>query len=184
MKLIKLIPLLGLSFGFANAATVSVTQGVGAQGFTVLVNGLAPASFVWAAGNYNTINSTWTQFGGTQTDTGKINGSVSATSPTSLNNSVLNLYVGTAAYGTAGASWVIMNMTNNLAFPADVTLTGGPTFLASVTNGVNFVARSNVNNGFTAPVATAGGSLNLVPEPSAALLGALGALGLLRRRRI
>jgi len=68
---------------------------------------------------------------------------------------------GTFSFGTAGSSL------------DQITLANGGSGLASTT-----VA------GQTVSFATAGTTLKFVPEPSAALLGAVGALVLLRRRRI
>ncbi len=187
MKSLKLIVMLAIVGGGANAATITLTQGFGAQGFTVLVGGVAPASFFWAAGNYDTLSSTWTQFGTSILDTAKANGTVTSTSPASLNNSLINIFIGSGTdIASSGSSWVILGSTSATLFPPDVTAATNVTFAAANTNTVTFVAKGDTNNGFTAPVGATGGNLNLVtiPEPSAALLGALGALGLLRRRRI
>jgi len=186
MKFTKLIALFALSVGAANAATITVSQGVGAQGYTVLVDGTAPTGFFWSVGSYNTISSTWTQFGTAQSDTAKVNGSVTATSPSSLNSAIIDLFVGTgnSIANSSTGGWVILRTNANTAFPSDVTGAGSVTFGASVTNGVSILAKGNSASAF-ATVGAAGGNLNLVtvPEASTALLGAIGALGLLRRRR-
>jgi len=184
MKSIKVFAMVGLLSGFADAATVTVSQGVGAQGYTVLVAGLAPASFSWAAGNWNAGTSTWTQFGATQTDTAKINGSVTATGPTSLNSQIIDIFVGSAStIAGSGDSWVILRTNVNAFYPSDVTTAPSVPVVLALTNASTIVGTGNAGNGFQTIGAT-GGNLNLVPEPSAALLGALGVLGLLRRRRI
>ena len=59
----KLIVMLGLVSGFANAATVTVSGGLTGQGYTVLVTGVPPHDFYLAAGSWDTATSTWTQFG-------------------------------------------------------------------------------------------------------------------------
>ncbi len=187
MKLTKIIVMLGLLVGGANAATVAVSKGFGAQGFTVLVNSVAPTNYYWAVGNYDTGTSTWTQFGTAtlnQVSTNpKVNGSITSTSPSSLNSSILELFVGTGnSIANSGSNWVILKMNSNLTFPADVSVGGTTTFLATVSNGVTFVAKGATGSGFDT-VGASGANLNLVPEPSAALLGAFGVLGLLRRRR-
>jgi hypothetical protein len=73
-------------------------------------------------------------------------------------------------------------------FPAadsgSYTFGTGPTNLDQITLAAGGSANAaTAAAGQSVAFATAGTSLQLVPEPSAALLGALGALGLLRRRR-
>ncbi len=188
MKSMKLIVIVGLMSGFASAATVTVSSGLTAQGYTVLVSGVAPVNFQFAVGSWDVGTSTWTQFGTSLVDTAKVGGigGIIATSPASLQTKPIDLFVGIGAnIASSGSSWVILRSTNAATlFPADITTATGVTWAATNTNAVTFLAKGDPANGFTAPVGTTGGFLNLVPEPSAALLGALGALGLLRRRRI
>jgi MYXO-CTERM domain-containing protein len=81
------------------------------------------------------------------------------------------------------ANWVLFKASNNAAFGADISSAISTTTvtLSNFTTAVN-VAQSNSYTE-VAPVTGSGPAINFVPEPSAALLGALGALGLLRRRR-
>jgi len=185
MKSLKLICLLGIIGGFSNAATITVSKGFGAQGFTVLVDGVA-SGYNWSVGNYNTITSTWTQFGADQVGASgaKVGAAVTATSPTSLNGSIVDVFVGTGNTIANSTGWMIFTTNAATLFPADVTVATNVTLTAALTNAVNVVAAGNVANGFS-PIGASGGNLNLVtvPETSTALLGALGALTLLRRRR-
>jgi MYXO-CTERM domain-containing protein len=193
MKAIKLLALFGLVTGYSNAATVTISSGLAAQGFTPYVSQSAVSNFFFSVGSYNTLTSTWTQFGSALADNGKVGGAggISATSPTSLNNQIVDLFVGTAANIGTSAYWVVLRPSATTAkFPADVTGTGSVTVAASVptgTSGWTIIAKGDETASFGGATPVVGGTiLNLttVPEPSAALLGALGALGLLRRRRI
>jgi hypothetical protein len=84
---------------------------------------------------------------------------------------------GSTTYGViSGTDWVLpaVNGGESFSFSATDSLGSGSFFRVTVSAGVA------ANEQF----ASAGGAnLTLVPEPSAALLGAIGALGLLRRRR-
>lgn len=185
MKLIEIGLIIGCLATIGNAATVSVTAGFGAQGFSVTTDGTTSLpSFLVAVGGYS--GGVFTQFGNTANDTGKVSGSFTASSPASLNNQVVNLFVGNGTTVENSTSWVILTPTVPLLFPPDVSGTGGPTYSATVGTAQTLVATSNAT---WAPTQTLGGvagngTITFVPEPSAALLGALGALGLLRRRRI
>lgn len=188
MKSIKLFALLALVSGFADAATVTISSGLAAQGYTVLVNTVAPANFFVSVGSWNSINSTWTQFGSSVSDTAKVGGfgGISATSPLSLNGVPIDVFVGTGTdIASSGTGWVILRQNTSTLFPPDITQATNVTWAGSTTDRVTIVGTGNVENGFNV-IGAVGGNLNLVtiPEPSAALLGALGVLGLLRRRRI
>jgi MYXO-CTERM domain-containing protein len=192
MKLIKLLALVGCTATLSSAATVTISSGLATQGFTPYVNGTALASFSFAVGSYNTLTSTWTQFGDAKADTGKVGGAggIVATSPTSLNGSIVDLFVGTNNTIVGSTAWVIIRPSATTAkFPADVTGTGSVTPAASVPTGASgwtIIASGDPSAIFGGTTPVVGGTiLNLttVPEPSAALLGAVGALGLLRRRR-
>lgn len=180
MKLLKLAALLGCMTVAGNAATITVTQGFGAQGLLVTSDGVTPVPFFWSVGNW--ASDTWTQFGDVVEDTDKVNGSVTAGEPASLNNQVIHLWVGLGATGTAAdlnTPWVILRMNNDMAFPPDVAVAGATVFNAAIGNNLTQVAASGAE---WTPTAT-GGGIVLVPEPSAALLGLIGLLGFIRRRR-
>lgn len=181
------IKFLFLSLAFcaaANAATVTVTAGFGTQGLNVTNSGVAATSFAVTVGNLS--GGVFTQFSTTIIDTGKVNGVFTAQAPSSLNGLAIHLLVAdsTFAFGAgqtlpATGSYVILTTSPTATnFPADVAAAGGPSFNAALGSGLAQIASSNAT--FTPGTST----INLVPEPSSALLGALGALGLLRRRRI
>jgi len=103
--------------------------------------------------------------------------------------------VGNAATKHASTEWAIFTTATNIAFPADVTAPTAVTVsLGSIANSV-MVANAGTEIDNVSPVKDGimFGTLSTIgyqpvpepsaPEPSAALLGALGALGLLRRRR-
>lgn len=85
---------------------------------------------------------------------------------------------GSTTYGVvSGSDWTLpaVNGGEGFSFSATDSLGTGSFFRVTVTAGVA------TNDTFTS---SSGANLTMVPEPSAALLGAIGALGLLRRRRI
>lgn len=184
MKIRNIIAASVLLAASAEAATIAVSAGFGTQGTNVVINNTEVANFKWQVGNWD--GSTFTTFGAAQSDTGKINGSVTATSPTSLNTKVIHLAVwadGSASYDAAN-SWAIVRTTANTAFPANVANAGSTTFNAALGSNLALVTSKGASTpSLTDNESISGNSIVLVPEPSAALLGALGALGLLRRRR-
>lgn len=187
MKLLKISVILASLVTLGNAATVTVSQGFGTQGFTVTSDGtLLVPTFLVAVGGYSA--GVFTPFGAVS-DIGKVNGVITSTGPASLNNQVINLFVGNGTTVGNSTAFVILTPTSPLLFPPDVTAATGVTYAATIGTGQTLVA-SSLGSSFS-PTTTAGGAagsgnfiLAAVPEPSAALLGAIGALGLLRRRRI
>ena len=85
--------------------------------------------------------------------------------------------VGNAATKAASTYWGIYSMTTPAFFPANVTAAGSTP--VSIATGAAITPLANAGTVTLNSFAL----VPLVPEPSAALLGALGALGLLRRRR-
>ena len=84
---------------------------------------------------------------------------------------------GNTLYGiTSGSDWILPAVNGGESFSFSSTDAGGATtfFRNTVASGVT------TNDTYTS---SSGANLTLVPEPSAALLGAIGVLGLLRRRR-
>lgn len=184
MKLLKLLAAVGLLSASAQAVTIQISAGIPSQGFTPTNNGTVITNFFYAVGNWNSETSTFSVFGAPVADTGEIGGiSVDATGPASFNNQQIHLFIGTGAdIAASGNTWVVLDSTSATAvFPADVSVPGSATFGAT-TSGVVTVLASGQEVSFTQN-GTAGQFLNFVPEPSAALLGLLGAVGLLRRRR-
>jgi hypothetical protein len=168
------------SLGAAKAATITVTAGFNAANdIDVTLNGAPPATFTVAVGSWD--GTTFTQFGTAVTDTGSVNGAFTATGPTEVNNDVIFVYVGIGAgVNTVAGSgqWALFRTATNTAFPSDVTnaLASSTVQFHNATAG-NVVLAAGNNHQYT------GNTVNFVPEPSAALLGALGVVGLLRRRR-
>ena len=184
MKLLKLLAAVGLLSGSAQAVTIAVSAGLPSQGFTPTINGTVLTNFTYAVGTWNAGTNTFSVFGSAVADTGEIGGtSVTATGPASFNNQQIALFVGTGStIETSGSTWVVLTSTNvNTVFPPDVSAPDPITFGATTSAVVNVVASGSPVT-FTAN-GTAGTFLNFVPEPSSALLGLLGAVGLLRRRR-
>lgn len=164
--------------GGANAATITVTSGLPAQGITPYLDGGELASFFVAVGNWD--GTTFTQFGSSLADTAKVNGAFTATGPESLNGSLIAVFVGTGEnIAASGTTWAIFTSTNNTAFPADVTAATGVTFSMTLPSVLNVAAKGDEAHDFV------GNNFNfvLIPEPSVAILGGLGLLGLMRRRR-
>lgn len=167
------------SLGAAHAATITIAAGFNAAAATnVTVGGVAPSSFTVAVGSWD--GTTFTQFGAAITDSGTVNGQIVATGPAEVNSDVIFVYVGIGGVSTTAGEgqWALFRTSTNTAFPADVSnpLGSATVNLHNSTPGtVVFVAGNNATY--------SNNTVNFVPEPSAALLGALGVVGLLRRRR-
>ena len=111
-----------------------------------------------------------------------------ASNPTATGDSFVNraitLVAGNGTRLDNSTQLFVYNFNVNYAadaplFTADVNLTqAGGTVLFGATQIGIALPTAGTNNGFKM------GELSVIPEPSAALLGVLGALGLLRRRRI
>lgn len=94
----------------------------------------------------------------------------------SLTSAAAGNVPGGSSYGIIrGSDWIVPSGDGNYTASATPANFAGATVFARVTQSAGTLA----NNSFG--TATAG--FQVIPEPSAALLGALGALGLLRRRR-
>jgi hypothetical protein len=184
MKLLKISLILGCLSTLANSATITVSAGFGTQGIVVTTNGTTSVpSFFVAVGNYS--SGVFTPFGGV-TDTAKVSGVITSTSPTSLNSQVINLFVGSGNSIASSTNYLILSPNAGTTFPSDVTQATGVTYAATLGVNQTLVTSSGATwSGNTTLGGGAGaGMITFVPEPSAALLGAVGALGLLRRRRI
>lgn len=180
---IKLIATLLVASGLSQAATITITAGFGAQGIHVTEDGTnSLGTFLVSVGGYE--ESVYTQFANViQDTTPKINGSITGTAPTSLNGKLIHLFVGNGTTVENSSSYVILS--GSASFPTDVTVATGVTYLATVGSNLTLVASQAAD---WYPTLTLGGAagngyIQFVPEPSTALLGAIGALGLLRRRR-
>lgn len=175
----KLLTILGVAaictITSSNAATVSVTGGFG-TGVLVTVDGLSSTYSLDVGGFESNIFTAFASPAVNKAAGTKIAGSFAGVGPASLNSDAIFLRI------TTPVGFVILN--SAAAFPADTSSALGSStvsFTSSASgsvvsfgggdvSGASFLTANNLN--FTA-----------VPEPSAALLGMIGALGLLRRRR-
>lgn len=104
--------------------------------------------------------------------------------------SLSNITKGPSA--TTGASFALVWFDRSITSPTG-TITGGTKY-GVLTDPIFLIPADGVTQNLTAAAALNGGAsgdplklantVTVIPEPSAALLGAIGALGLLRRRRI
>lgn len=195
-----------LSTGLAAASVQGIRLSLDAAN-TQIVNS---ADYYVGVGRYNAGTGQFTPWMTIVADTatgspaGEISGSFSTqnASVAAMNGLKVQVYAGliaatpSTAQGVAftpvGTQWVVFEtIASAHVFPV-VTGTGavsvtlnGPVS-AFPTSGVNVVATGDAGNKFNGSSGTSGSAgyyYLLVPEPSTALLGAIGALGLLRRRR-
>lgn len=189
LKLVKTAALACLLAGSAQAATITVSGGIGSttNQITVRLDGVQTANHYISVGSWD--GTTFTQFTAPSADTGFINGSFANTTNTGVNGQVVHVWVGLTSTRTfdPSANWVLFKAINNAAFGADISSVSSATTvtLSNFTTAVNVAQSDSYNE--VLPVSGANGpyiNFVTVPEPSATLLGAIGALGLLRRRRI
>ncbi|MFC7339104.1 PEP-CTERM sorting domain-containing protein [Haloferula chungangensis] len=174
MKMLKCIILTAALTASASAATVGISPGFGAaNGIVVTVDGVQTNYGLSVLG---LVSDAQILFGSMQTlaSGAKISGSFAANGPVSLNNEEIYLRV------DAGGGWALLSTTQT--FPADVSSAA----LSSTVIFSNSSATSiDSTGGIMGVEFTNANTLNFVtiPEPSVAILGALGMLGLVRRRR-
>lgn len=189
------------SFGALEAATINVARGTGQPGvsvlnqagtalstggYTIAVGSFSTvptitdyASLVSAVGSFNVFgqspsSSSGTTVGLLQLSTGiTSNGGLT---PELWNSQLIYLVIGNASTLAASDQFAIVRSANNTAFPANVAPASTTNF--STATGASIVSLANAGT-------ISGNTLKLVgvPEPSVALLGALGVFGLVRRRR-
>jgi hypothetical protein len=208
MKYKIVIGLLLSAVCYSGAATVNIGGVIsGATGLVASVEGtpLSGGGYYIGVGSFDTVpvipagtkdissfvttmnlfasNLSPTAVGNTQgTIVGAFAG-IGGANPSKFNNKQIYVVVGNAATALASTHWAIMTTTTNILFPADVTTSSTATIsFGSIANSV-MVPNAGTEIDNTSPVKDRIALVG-VPEPSAALLGALGALGLLRRRRI
>lgn len=196
----------------ANAATTitAFNAALGTSGFAnqVLLNGTGMTTGSILIGTFNTLldlssPSTdvsdlgalgWSQFGSQSFSTNVsypgIFGAVGATGATgTLPESNTGPLVGNPIYAiiSDGAGELIIWDSGKL-FAAEVPGVGGATVTFGTVIDPTTLVRgaAAVNTGLAGALVSRNGQLGVtfIPEPSAALLGAIGAIGLLRRRRI
>ena len=207
-KLLLITSSIGLMIGLSNAATISLTRGTGNPGIIASLEGTSltaggyyvavgtyttsgttqvplittdPASLLAAVAAFDTFASLVAPIGGSTigTITGSFTslGNVGGNTPADFNLKPIYFLVGNAATAAGSTAWGIFSMTTSSAFPADVTAAGSTP--VSIPRGASITPLMNAGivTGDTFAL------VNTVPEPSAVFLGAIGALGLLRRRR-
>lgn len=210
-SVIALAALLAVTSGVAQSATITLARGLGAVGINVqngLTNAVLPGGYYIAVGTFTNASGV-TQVPTITTDFSSLLAAVaqfdvfgSSNSPTSgttsgllaaaitglgspdtsvFNNKEIFVLVGNGTTAVNSNQWGFFSMATPVFFPPNVADAGGPTLttatFASITPLPN--AGTRIDN------ASGADSFRLVgvPEPSAAMLGAIGALGLLRRRR-
>lgn len=190
MKLNKLLAIAIASCSLANAATITVSAGFGAtQGLAVYNDTTLATTFTLSVGSYTAGSpASFASFGSAIQDTGKVNTptGITATSPASFNSQIIHLFIGggaNVADSLSSGKYVVLRTNANTAFPADVSVAGSTTFNAALGSGLTAIATGSAANWVSTSSASDGGRIVFVPEPSVALLGALGIFGLVRRRR-
>jgi hypothetical protein len=200
MKLVKYTIISALACASAHAATVSVGAGFGAASGLVVRTAAGAAiggpSF-FAVGSFETV-PTITDIASFQAAVQSMNIFASSTtqatepnkvaqsftsiaSPAAFNNNRIWFLLGNGLTGDTSTEFAIFTTALGTLFPADITQPGGPNITLSS------VANIQVLNGAGSAISVDSNpdiiQLQVIPEPSTALLGLIGALGLLRRRR-
>lgn len=162
--------------GVASASTVTLSTGFG-SGITVTEGGAANDGIVVAVGGWD--GATFTQLG--TATIGTLSGNLVGTSPGSLTGQTIFVFVGSEATigdSISSGTYVILQSPETFL---DVTNTLNTNIVAAENSGNLPIAfNSSGLSSYTSPTTL---DLNAVPEPSIALLGALGVIGLARRRR-
>jgi MYXO-CTERM domain-containing protein len=201
----KLVSVICVSFACAisaSAATINVNRGIGNPGVTVsnfAGTALSAGGFYVAVGTYTTVPTVTNyatllssvdaliQFGasGLSSSSGTTAGVLQLTTgitsnggatPEAWNSQEIYVIVGNGNSRASSTDFAILRTATPTLFPANVTQSVSATFAIPTGAALNPVAGAGSVSGNVL-------TLQGVPEPSAALLGALGALGLLRRRR-
>ena len=169
------------------SAGVNLTGGnyfIGVGTYLVAPSITDQASFVDAVTNFSLFGSALSPVP-TATTAGLIIGSITATN-TAFNSALLYMLIGNGTTKANSTEFAIIQGTSPAwTFAPNVALAGSTTY--TLANASQFavvgVAGTEIDN-LTGADGLQLRTLAVIPEPSAALLGAIGALGLLRRRRI
>lgn len=175
MKLTKLALLGALFIGVSQAATVTLSTGF-APGISVTEGGIASDGYSFTVGSWDGAVFTSLDTFASASGTTAISGDLASLTPTGLTGGPVFVLV-TDTVGAPDLSGNYAILSTGGTFPdignaIDSTIVDLGAFGGSVA----LVANNN------AAVADAN-TINFVPEPSIAMLGGLGLLGLLRRRR-
>lgn len=193
---------LATSNGFANSAGVAFQNsasasfaGPGIVGFGVFS---ISDSAISAATSATQLVSTFTGYGASPTGTFTAAGlsanrgtfsrnSVAGTTTSQFNDSFIYLFVGNAASYAASTEFAVLKTSFKFLASEDSVPTPIVYTVTNLNSSILFgtaladVKTTGTDNSVTPGFGTAG--FGVIPEPSAAFLGAIGALGLLRRRR-
>jgi hypothetical protein len=199
-----LIGLVVASLGSASAATIAVSGGSGNQGFTVTsASGAAiSAQSYFAVGYFTTVPtitdgaSLLTAVSNFKTFASGLTGSASPykmaasftnATVTGADSQQIYFILGNGTTQANSTQFALFTTSAATLFPANITAASSTNISFTGANGATTPVM--LSNAGTATVGSgAPGTIKLVdtvvvPEPSAALLGGLGLLGLLRRRR-
>lgn len=195
---IKVIAFLMASGGLASAASIVANNFVDTNfttkadvaldsTYTAKIGFLSPTASLDDSSTYASIFSNWTNAGDISFASGDadgfdgyFSGTVNFTNAAGLAGLLVSIWVTDGSGQNAVLTHMATPFLNDNAIPNSNSVTID--YESLFTNG-DWQLKMGSFNG-SGSNATAGGSIVLVPEPSAALLGAIGALGLLRRRRI
>jgi hypothetical protein len=178
MKLLTIIGMATVTLASSKAATINVSGGFGTGVLVATTLGTTSnVASTLEVGNF--AGNLFTPFVAPAVNLGagaKIAGQFIGSGPTTLNSLPIFLRVTTAQ------GFAILSTANNFPAAVDNALLSQTVSFTSSSSGnvVAFGGAEVTGVSFTTPNQL---SFNVVPEPSAALLGAFGALGLLRRRR-
>jgi hypothetical protein len=141
MKLAKLFIVLAAMAASAKGATITLSSGLSAQGVLVTVNNVSVPNFNLAIGTWDAGTSTFTTFGASFVDDGKINGAQTS-ADTFFNGKQVAVFLGTGSdIASSGNSWVVFTRNTALNFPANVAPAGNTTYTVSSQTAVSFLAK-------------------------------------------
>ena len=188
--------------GFAQQVITAVDGSPFTTGTVMIGTFSSPTGLNTTVGPISLATFGWTMFGSAPFSTnaaapgifGSVAGSgqvlsVTGTLPTTATGPFIGNNIYAVVANAAGNDFVVWNSGINFAVE-DSVLGGAPiSFQTRNVTLVRGIVDPNGNNGLTGALASRNGGaavtfgVEAIPEPSAALLGAIGALGLLRRRR-